>query len=188
MIPQTFVIFDTETTGLEVREGHRIIEIAAVKVVNGKRVEGAVFETFVNPERDIPYEAQQVNKITLDMLAGAPTIRDALPMFMDFVGDLPMVAHNAEFDVGFLEEAMFLSNPFARLPIVVCTKKLSRALEPREKFHNLDTLSYRYNISLPQDRHRALADVELLADVFYKLLESGNIHTMQELLAKAQVR
>lgn len=185
---QQFVIFDTETTGLEVRDGHKIIEIAAIKVMNGQMVEGALFETFVNPERDIPFDAQQVNKISPDMVASAPTIRDVLPQFLEFVGDLPLVAHNAEFDVGFLEEELFLMNPFARLPMVICTKKLSRALDPREKFHNLDTLSYRFNIPLPTDRHRALADVQMLSTVFYKLLESGNIRTLPELAAKAQIR
>lgn len=185
---QEFVIFDTETTGLEVREGHKIIEIAAMKVKNGMPVAGGVFEAFVNPERDIPYEAMQVNNIKPEMVANAPTIREVLPQFLDFVGDLPLVAHNAEFDVGFLEESLFMMNPFARLPMVFCTKKLSRALAPREKFHNLDTVSYRYNVALPAERHRALADVELLAKVFFKLLEAGNVQTMADLAAKAQVR
>lgn len=185
---QDFVIFDTETTGLEVRDGHKIIEIAAIKVRNGQPVAIEVFERFVNPERDLPYDSMQVNKITPDMVANAATIREVLPEFLEFVGDLPMIAHNAEFDVGFLEEELFQINPFARLPMVLCTKKLSRALAPREKFHNLDTLSYRYNISLPTERHRALADVELLATVFYKLVETGNITTLAELAAKAQIR
>ncbi|PIV90195.1 hypothetical protein COW46_04905 [Candidatus Gracilibacteria bacterium CG17_big_fil_post_rev_8_21_14_2_50_48_13] len=185
---QTFIIFDTETTGLDVRSGDKIIEIAALKVHDGKEVEGGRFEMFVNPERDIPFEAQQVNNITLDMVKDAPKIQEVLPEFLAFVGDFPLVAHNAEFDVGFLEEEMFMQNPFARLPTVLCTKKLSRALAPKEKFHNLDTLSYRYNISLPTDRHRAMADVELLALVFEKMLEAGNITTFADLCAKAQIR
>lgn len=185
---QTFIIFDTETTGLEVRDGHKIIEIAALKWKDGAPVEGGRFELFVNPERDIPFEAQQVNKITPAMLEGAETIREVLPKFLDFVGDYPMVAHNAEFDVSFLEEEMFMQNPFARLPTVICTKKLSRALAPKEKFHNLDTLSYRYNVSLPQERHRAMADVELLATIFEKMLQTGNITTLQDLCSRAQVR
>lgn len=185
---QEFVFFDTETTGLDVRTGDKIIEIAAMKVKDGRPVEGGIFESFVNPERDIPYEAMKVNNITPEMVADAATIQEVLPKFLEYVGDLPLVAHNAEFDVGFLEEELFMTNPFARLPMVFCTKKLSRALAPREKFHNLDTLSYRYNIALPKERHRALADVQLLADVFYKLLETGKVTSMQQLCSLAQIR
>lgn len=184
-----FTFFDTETTGLSPQSGDAIIELAAIKMQNGTVLEKEIFESFVNPQRPIPYESTAVNKITDDMVATAPTIGDILPGFLDFVEGTTMVAHNAEFDLAFLDEALFATNPFAQLPTTICTKVLSRKITPKEKFHNLDTLSYRYNIPLPgESRHRALADVELLAKVFLKLIEDGKITSLEALYELSKVR
>lgn len=184
-----FTFFDTETTGLDPHTGDKIIEIAAVKMQNGLLLEGQIFESLVNPGRTIPYESSAVNKITDEMVADAPVIGDVLPRFLDFIEGSTLVAHNAEFDLAFLDEALFETNPFAQLPTTLCTKVFSRKVTPKEKFHNLDTLSYRYNIPLPeQNRHRALADVELLAKVFLELLKDSKITSLEDLFSMAKVR
>ncbi len=186
---QIFTFFDTETTGFDPVKGDKIIEIAAIKMQNGQILEGQVFESLVNPGRPIPYESTAVNKITDDMVASAPTIDAVLPAFLDFIEGTILVAHNAEFDLAFLDEALFATNPFAQIPTTICTKVFSRKIDPKEKFHNLDTLSYRYNITLPEtNRHRALADVELLAKVFLKLFEESKVQTLEELLHLAKIR
>lgn len=184
-----FTFFDTETTGFDPSTGDKIIEIAAIKMQNGQILEGQVFESLVNPGRPIPYESSAVNKITDDMVANAPDISEVLPKFLDFIEGTTLIAHNAEFDLAFLDEALFATNPFAQLPTTLCTKVFSRKVDPKEKFHNLDTLSYRYNITLPEtNRHRALADVELLAKVFVRLLEESKVTSLEELFSMAKIR
>lgn len=179
---QIFTIFDTETTGFNAQSGDKIIEIAAIKMKGNKILEGEVFEMFVNPERNIPFESTQVNKITDDMVKDAPTIATVLPQFLDFVGESILVAHNAEFDMSFINEALFMTNPFAQPMEAFCTKILSRKLNPNEKFHNLDTLTYRYKLEAPAEgRHRALTDVYMLAQVFQKLLEEARVTTVADL-------
>ncbi len=182
-----FTIFDTETTGLDPKAGHKILEIAAIKIQQGKIIEGKVFDQLIDPKRDLPFDSAKVNGITVEMLAGKPTIDTVMPQFMDFIDGTVLVAHNAEFDMGFLNEALFETNPFGYLPTAICTKKLSRKLFPQEKFHSLDTVSYRLGITHDQSaRHRALADVELLAKVFLKLVEIGKYTTLEEILAVAK--
>lgn len=179
---QLFTIFDTETTGFHAQGGDKIIEIAAIKMQGGEIIDGAVFDMLVNPERDIPFEASQVNKITAEMVKDAPTIGVVLPQFLDFVGESILVAHNAEFDMAFISEALFMTNPFAQPPEAFCTKILSRKLNPSEKFHNLDTLTYRYKLDMPTEgRHRALTDVYMLAKVFKKLVEESKAATVEAL-------
>lgn len=179
---QIFTIFDTETTGFSPAKGDKIIEIAAIQMQGGKILENKVFESFVNPRRSIPFEATSVNKITDNMVQDAPHIETVLPQFMDFVGDSMLVAHNAEFDIAFLAEELFMMNPFAQPPFALCTKLLSRALYPHEKYHNLDTLTYRFALEAPKEgRHRALTDVLMLAQVFTRLLEEARVHTTEDL-------
>lgn len=187
MLNQTFIIFDTETTGFYPKSGDRITEIAAIKVHNGAPVPGATFESLVNPERPIPMECIQISGITDEMVATAPLIGDVMPKFLDFIGDGILVAHNAKFDMSFLEEELFMTNPFARIDNrVVCTKELSKSVSPQEKFHSLDTLVYRYGLPKVEDgRHRAMVDVMILTEVFLRLIKEGNIQTVDELLAKS---
>lgn len=177
-----FTIFDTETTGFSPAKGDKIIEIAAIKVCNGKVLEGQTFETFVNPMRELSFEAAQVNKITQDMVENAPTIEEVIPKFLEFIQGTKLVAHNAEFDMSFLEHEVLIWNPFEQLPEAFCTKILSRKIFPNEKFHNLDSISYRLQIPKPENaRHRALTDVLLLAEVFEKLLQEGKVTSLEDL-------
>lgn len=179
-----FTVFDTETTGFYHDKGDKITEIAAVKYKNGERLDS--FESLVNPERPIPGECIQISGITDEMVADAPKIGEVLPSFLDFIEGTVLVAHNAEFDMSFINGEAVMVNPFFQEPDVVCTKKLSRKLFPNEKFHNLDTITYRYGfkkVEAEDGRHRAMPDVEMLINVFEKLLVDSKATTLEELLA-----
>ena len=180
-------VFDVETTGLDPKKGHRIVEIAGVRIENGIIQETTAFSTFVNPERDIPWEVRQVNHITDDMVRDAPTIMTVLPQFLEFAQGTALVAHNASFDLGFLECEKEFCWGYIEIPSVLCTMRLSQSLYPTAFRHNLDSLAERLKLTLPtpQDRHRALPDVLLTANALLKMLEEGRIMSMDELRRKA---
>lgn len=187
MLP-SFTVFDVETTGLDPLRGHKIIELAAVRIENGKISKDGPFNSLVNPERTIPPEAAQVNRIKDEDVKGAPTIDHVLPMFLDFATDSLLVAHNANFDMGFLNIEKELCWGFIELPECLCTMRLSQAIFPTEFRHNLEVVAMRLEIELPPQRHRALPDVLLTADALIKMIEIGKISTMEELRAKAGTR
>lgn len=164
-------IFDVETTGLDPNRGHRIIEIAGVRLENGIIQSDSAFVTFVNPEREIPWEARQVNKISDEDVKAAPTIDAVLPQFLEFAKGSILVAHNASFDMGFLESEKQYCWGYTDLPECLCTMMLSRSLYPSEFRHSLDVLCKRFSLEMPTDRHRALADVVLTGQALLKMLE-----------------
>jgi DNA polymerase-3 subunit epsilon len=174
-------VFDVETTGLDPRRGHRIIEIAAVRIDNGEIDETKSFVSFVNPERLIPIEAKQINKISDDDVAMAPGIEHVLPKFLEFAAGTTLVAHNANFDMGFLEVEKELCWGYVELPECICTMRLSQSLFPREFGHSLDAVARRLQLQLPQARHRALPDVLLTAHALVKMIEGGGITSMDDL-------
>jgi len=176
-----FTVFDVETTGLDPRRGHRIIEIAALRIENGTILHTQPFESYVNPERSIPLEASQVNKITDAMVRNAPTIDAVLPQFLSFAAGSILVAHNAEFDMSFLHNEKEFCWGYVELPECLCTMRLSQSMFPHEFRHNLDTLAMRLKLPLPSDRHRALPDVLLAATAFGKMLEMGKIASIEDL-------
>lgn len=178
-------VFDLETTGLDPAKGHRIVEIAGVRVENGIIQEAAAFTSFVNPERDIPWEARQVNHIDEATVKNAPTIMEVLPRFLEFAKGSVLVAHNAEFDMGFLRAEKEFCWGYVELPECLCTMRLSQALFPTAFRHNLDTLAQRFELALPTDRHRALPDVLLTAQALLKMAEQGKILSLDELRKKA---
>lgn len=184
MLPP-LTVFDTETTGLDPRKGHRIVEIAGVRIENGIILEERTFSTFVNPERDIPWEAKQVNKIDDSDVANAPTIMTVLPEFLEFAKGSILVAHNAQFDMGFLECEKEFCWGYIELPECLCTMRLSQNLYPTAFRHNLDVLSERFKLPPPIDRHRALPDVIQTAKILLKMLHEGRIQSMDELRRKA---
>lgn len=184
----SFTVFDVETTGLDPRRGHRIVEIAGVRIENGVVQAGTVFQTYVNPERPIPWEAKQVNKIDDATVAGAPTIDVVLPQFLTFAGNTILLAHNAEFDMSFLQAEKEFCWGYVELPECHCTMRLSQSLFPHEFRHNLDVLALRCGLTLPIDRHRALPDVLLTAHAFLKMVEKGNIRSMDELRKRAALK
>ncbi|MDO8468992.1 MAG: 3'-5' exonuclease [Candidatus Peribacter sp.] len=187
MLP-AFTVFDVETTGLDPRQGHRILEIAGVRVEGGKILEDRVFSQLVNPERAIPWEAKSINKISDEEVQTAPTIDVVLPTFLEFAQGSLLVAHNAEFDMGFLHREKECCWGYIDLPECFCTMHLSQALFPHEFRHNLDVVSLRLGLTIPAQRHRALPDVLVTAQALLKMLETGHIDSIEELRKKASIR
>jgi DNA polymerase III subunit epsilon len=142
-------VFDVETTGLDPLKGHRIIEIAGVRIENGEIDETKSFVSLVNPERDIPWEARQVNKIADEDVRSAPGIEEVLPKFLEFAAGTTLVAHNAQFDMGFLAREKTFCWGFVDLPDCLCTMRLSRTLFPQEFGHSLDVIGRRLGLSNP---------------------------------------
>lgn len=165
----TYVVFDIETTGLSVIN-NKIIELAGVKMRDGKVIDK--FETFINPHEKIPYHISQLTHITDDMVAGAPELADMLPKFIDFVGDAVLVAHNARFDMGFIQEACKrqglppLPNP------VLDTLELARLQYPALKNHRLNTLAEKFKVAL-DNHHRAVDDSAALGHVLFHMLKDA---------------
>ena len=156
------VIFDLETTGLSPYRD-AILEIGAVVVRDGVLTDER-FHAMVNPGFPIPYHITRINGINDRMVQDAPRIAEALPRFLEFVGDRGLVAHNASFDMGFIQAHAARLNLTAPVR-ALCTVELSRRVYPRERRHNLDAVCERLGL-IVTDRHRALADVELTAQAF----------------------
>lgn len=177
----TFVVFDLETTGFS-SHNDRIIEIGAVKVREGKEVE--YFSEFVNPERPIPFEIENLTHINDAMVKDAATIEEILPKFMEFCKDAVMVAHNAEFDIGFIEancERMGIETDFT----VMDTVELAHVLLPELNRFKLDTVAKHLKISLA-NHHRAVDDAGCTAKIFTRfieMLEKKEILTLDQLNA-----
>lgn len=186
MVPfPPFTVFDLETTGLDPTKGEKIIEIAGIRIKNGIIQEDLPFTHLVNPERKIPWEAKQIHNISDDDVACAPSIDTVLPQFLQFAKDSILVAHNAQFDMGFLTIEKECCWGYIDLPECLCTMRLSQALFPHEFRHNLDILAHRLNVNIPHERHRALPDVLTTAKAFLQMIHRGNIQSMAELRVKA---
>ena len=183
LLDETYVVFDLETTGLYADKGDSIIEIGAVKMINGKIID--TFDTFVNPNVKLSSEIISITGITDEMLVDAPNEEDAVKTFIDWVGEYPMVAHNAKFDVSFINSAYRKYNLGVLNNTLIDTLGLSRYLESNERYHNLATLVVRYNIPWDEEKHhRANYDAEGTALILYKMLKKlslNNINTMSEL-------
>lgn len=164
----TYVVFDTETTGLNARED-TLIEIAAVKIHGGEIIDS--FATLIDPERPFSLKIAELTGITEDMVKGQPLLEEVLPKFADWVGDSVMVAHNAEFDVGFLGQCAARIGMQPWTQPVIDTLALARTLYPGERNYRLKTLTNKFEIELTQ-HHRALADSEATGKLFLKMLES----------------
>lgn len=177
----SLTVFDIETTGLNPHGGDRIIEIAGIRIDNGVIDETKAFVSFVNPEREIPWEAKRVNKINDEDVKSAPTIDQVLPQFLDFAAGSILVAHNANFDMGFLSVEKDFCWGYTELPQCVCTMRLSQKMFPAEFSHSLDKVSKRFGLAMPENRHRALPDVLLTAQSLLKLIEGLRIGSTEEL-------
>ena len=165
-LDDTFVVFDIETTGFSSVKD-KIIEIGAVKVENGKIV--SRYSTFVNPEVPIPFEITKLTSITDAMVIDAPKIENVLPEFMEYVGDAVLVAHNAGFDVGFIEENCKRLGIERKLTSVD-TVALARVLLPTLSRYKLNVVAKTLGISL-ENHHRAVDDAGATAEIFVKFVE-----------------
>lgn len=174
------IVLDTETTGLEVSQGHRIIEIGCVELDN-RRLTGNHFHRYVNPERDVDQGAIEVHGITNEDLADKPLFQQVAAEFLDFVRGAELLIHNAPFDIGFLDMELARVDPshpgLAELCKVTDTLLMARARHPGQR-NTLDALCGRYGVDNSQrDLHGALLDAEILADVY--LLMTGGQTTFQ---------
>jgi DNA polymerase-3 subunit epsilon len=163
------IILDTETTGLSTSQGHRIIEIGCLEMVN-RRLTGREFHRFLNPERDIDEGAEAVHGISREQLATEPRFHEVVDDFLAFVKDAELVIHNADFDVGFLEyELRLMNHAQPRITdhcAVLDTLALAREIHPGQR-NSLDALCKRYEVDASRrDVHGALIDSELLARVY----------------------
>lgn len=162
------IFLDTETTGLEWSQGHRIIEVAAVEVIN-RRLTKNHFHVYLNPDRDIDAGAQQVHGITLEFLQDKPRFGDVAADLLDFIAGGELVIHNAPFDVGFLNYELGLlgmGTVQQSCAGIVDTLKMAKDMRPGQR-NNLDALCRHYGIdNSSRTLHGALLDAELLADVY----------------------
>ena len=166
------IIFDTETTGLSHKDGDRLIEIGAVEMVGGG-LTGRTFHVLIDPERDIPIEAQRVHQITDEMVRGKPKFADPEigPAFLAFIEGATLVAHNASFDVGFLGAELRRAGLPSPKCEVIDTVQIARRKFPGSPA-SLDALCNRFGIDTTQrekDGHGALLDSRLLAEVWIEL-------------------
>jgi len=163
------IVLDTETTGLETRDGHRIIEIGAVEVI-GRKLTGNTYHQYLQPDRKIDEGAMEVHGITPEFLADKPRFKDVAQEFFEFIKGGQLVIHNAPFDVGFINyEFGLLGKKWGQVEdhcTVLDTLVMARNLHPGQK-NNLDALCKRYDINnAHRELHGALLDSEILADVY----------------------
>jgi DNA polymerase-3 subunit epsilon len=172
------IVLDTETTGLETSQDHRIIEIGCVELVN-RKLTGKHYHQYINPQRKVDEGAMQVHGITDEFLEDKPLFENIIDDFLAFVGDSELVIHNAPFDVGFIyhELSKLSKQPksIANLCNVLDTLALARNKHPGQR-NNLDALCKRYMVDNSQrDLHGALLDAEILADV-YLAMTGGQVN------------
>lgn len=166
----TYVVFDSETTGLLPDQGDELVQVAAVRIVNGRRLTGEVFDTLVNPGRSIPPSSTEVHGITDAMVADAPPVLDVVRQFHAFAEGAVLVAHNAPFDMQFLRRTEAVTGLRFDHP-VLDTVLLSAVVYGQHETHSLDALTHRLGITIPEEaRHTAIGDTVATADAFLKLL------------------
>lgn len=170
------IVLDTETTGLNVSEGHRVIEIGAVEIID-RRATGNHYHQYFKPDRSIEAGALAVHGISEDFLSDKPRFEEVATPFMDFIRDAQLVIHNAPFDVGFLDYEFSRIDPrisIATLSTVLDSLALARDLHPGQR-NSLDALCTRYSVdNSARQLHGALLDAQILADV-YLVMTGGQV-------------
>jgi DNA polymerase-3 subunit epsilon len=177
------IVLDTETTGLEPEQGHRIIEIGCIEVLNRRRT-GRLFHRYLRPERDIDAGALQVHGLTAEFLAGQPRFADVAAELMEFLRGAELIIHNAPFDVAFLDAEL------ARLPgspgrigehcLVLDTLQMARQMHPGQR-NGLDALCKRYSVdNSHRELHGALLDADLLLEVYLAMTGGQGALTLGE--------
>jgi DNA polymerase III subunit epsilon len=163
------IVFDTETTGLNPATGDRLVEIGCVELVN-KVETGRVYHAYFHPDRDMPIEAERVHGLSIAFLADKPRFREAVEDLLEFIGDAPLVAHNASFDFGFLNaELGACGRPIVAMGRMIDTLAIAKVRHPGAKL-SLDALCTRYGIDRSHRvKHGALLDAQLLAQLYVEL-------------------
>jgi DNA polymerase-3 subunit epsilon len=166
------IVLDTETTGLDPFQGHRLVEIGCVEVLN-RIPSGVTFHTYLNPQRDMPAEAFGVHGLSAEFLSDKPLFADVAAEFLAFIGDVPLVIHNAAFDIGFINAEL----ERAGQPAIARDRLVDTLLLARRKYpggsNRLDDLCGRFGIdNSRRTKHGALLDAELLAEVYLELIEA----------------
>jgi DNA polymerase-3 subunit epsilon len=183
------IVLDTETTGLDPLQGHRIVEIGAVELLNHIPT-GKTYHTYINPQRDVPREAEAVHGLSSAFLKDKPLFSKIADELLEFIGDTALIIHNASFDVGFLNaELGFIKRPPILYERIIDTLALAKKRHPMGP-NSLDALCKRYGIDIAKrTKHGALLDSELLAGVYLELIggrqitltlpKTGNVRHLQ---------
>jgi len=164
------IVLDTETTGFEPSQGHRLVEIGCLELINHVP-SGEIFHTYINPERDVPKDAYAVHGLSYDFLKDHPPFKEVADPFLAFIEDAPLVIHNAKFDMKFIN-AELKGHSWPEIPFARAIDTLTMA---RQKFPgspaSLDALCKRFGVdNKARDKHGALLDAELLAQVYLELI------------------
>ena len=175
-----FIVLDTETTGLDPDDGHKIIEIGCIEIIN-RKVTDNTFHKYINPLREIDIEASKVHGLTASNLSDKPIFHDIYEEFLEYISDSPLIIHNAPFDIGFLKkefEYLKTKDTFIKNEIID-SLKLARKISPGKK-NTLDALCERYSVdNSDRNLHGALLDARLLAYVYLKLtIGQNNFHDL----------
>ncbi len=181
LVEIVYTVFDTETTGLDPRGGDEILQIGATRIVNGKVLRGESFDQLIDPQRSIPEAGIAVHGVTPQMVRGQPTLAEVLPRFRTYVSDTVLVGHNVAFDMRFLKIKEESTGIVFDQP-VLDTLLLASIVYPNEQGHGLEALAARLGIQI-EERHRALGDALMTAEVFLRLvplLRQRGILTLRE--------
>ena len=164
------IVLDTETTGLDPADGHRIIEIGCVELMDHVPT-GRTYQCYLNPERDIPMESQRVHGITEEFVVGKPLFAAVVDEMLEFLGDAPLVIQNAGFDLKFLNaELLRVTRPAIPFARAIDTIDIAKAKKPGPRY-SLDELCKRFGVDLTtRAKHGALLDASLLAQVYLELI------------------
>lgn len=182
-----YTVFDTETTGLNPSQGDEIIQIGATRILNGKLLQGDGFEQLVDPKRSLPPESTKIHGISPEMLVGQPDITKVLPALHAFAADTVLVAHNAAFDMRFLQLKEEVTGMKFDHP-VLDTLLLSAIIHPNQDSHRLEAIAERFGVTVI-GRHTAMGDAIVTAEVFLKmipLLAEKGVRTLGEAREAAQ--
>ncbi|WP_276612309.1 DNA polymerase III subunit epsilon [Croceicoccus sediminis] len=180
------IVFDTETTGLDPRTGDRLVEIGCIEMIN-RVATGRVYHEYFNPDRDMPAEAEAVHGLSAAFLSDKPRFAEKVAEFLEFIGDSPLVAHNAGFDFGFINAELGMCGHE-----VVCTSRMIDTVQIAKKKHpgaklSLDALCTRYGIDRShRTKHGALLDADLLAQLYVELTGGRQIGLELAVEAAAQ--
>ena len=179
------ITLDIETTGLSFLEGHKIVEIGCVELLNNFP-SGKTWQRYINPKRSIPEEAFKIHGLSNEFLSNKPVFSDIIDDFLNFIKDSDLIIHNSKFDLPFINYELEINNSKAldtKKNNVIDTLNLARKMHPGQSV-SLDALSRRYKVNIERENHGALLDAEILAEVYLEmnggrqqninLIESGN--------------